>query len=172
MVNPLPSGFFSKHDVQEYRWLVGQLHDGETLVELGVWVGRSLCSVAHLIRAKHLHVVAVDTFTKTTERFKQTITRPQMDVFVENMERFGVTPECVQMASHLAAPLVREAGLVFIDAAHDYASVMRDIEAWRGKSRIIAGHDYAMPQFGVKRAVDEVFPEARVRGNIWTVRLK
>lgn len=168
--NPLPSGFFSRHDIQEYRWLVGHLHEGDTLVELGVWLGRSLCSVAHLVREKHLNVVAVDTFTKSSERFKQVITRPQMDVFLENMARFGVTPRCIQSQSHLAAPMVASAGLVFIDAAHDYESVVRDIKAWKGKARILAGHDYNMPKFGVKRAVDELFPDARVRGNIWSVR--
>jgi hypothetical protein len=45
---------------------------------------------------------------------------------------------------------------VFIDAAHDYASVVKDLAAWFPKLKpdgIFAGHDY--PWHEVKRAVDE-----------------
>jgi predicted O-methyltransferase YrrM len=52
---------------------------------------------------------------------------------------------------------------VYIDAAHDYASVKADIAAWAPKVReggIIAGHDYRDEDwlgdpYGVKSAVDE-----------------
>jgi hypothetical protein len=54
---------------------------------------------------------------------------------------------------------------VYIDARHDYDSVVEDLNAWFSKVKaggILAGHDYAdgsFPQgeFGVKRAVDEFF---------------
>jgi hypothetical protein len=54
---------------------------------------------------------------------------------------------------------------VYIDARHDYESVLEDLEAWFPKVKpggILAGHDYAdgnLPQgdFGVKSAVDEFF---------------
>ena len=49
---------------------------------------------------------------------------------------------------------------VFIDAAHDYENVTKDIEAWFPKVKtntgIISGHDYAWgPE--VKKAVDDFF---------------
>ena len=47
---------------------------------------------------------------------------------------------------------------VFIDAAHDYDSVMRDLRAWHPKLRhdgVIAGHDWAFD--GVHRAVRDYF---------------
>jgi len=46
---------------------------------------------------------------------------------------------------------------VYIDAAHDYASVSADIQAWLPLVKvggIIAGHDY---MHDVKRAVDQIF---------------
>lgn len=54
---------------------------------------------------------------------------------------------------------------VYIDARHDYASVLEDLAAWCTKVRpggIFAGHDYVdgdIPEgdFGVKSAVDEFF---------------
>ena len=54
---------------------------------------------------------------------------------------------------------------VYIDARHDYDSVLEDLEAWFPKLRpggLMAGHDYADGEFrqgvfGVKSAVDEFF---------------
>jgi hypothetical protein len=46
----------------------------------------------------------------------------------------------------------------FIDAAHDYESVLRDIRAWLPKIRkggILAGHD--LPHGPVRQAVEHVF---------------
>lgn len=47
---------------------------------------------------------------------------------------------------------------VFVDAAHDLASVTADIDAWHGKVKpggLMSGHDYvAQSVNGVKRAVD------------------
>lgn len=52
---------------------------------------------------------------------------------------------------------------VYIDAAHDYENVLRDLTAWWPKVRVggaIGGHDYLPPSFEwtqVSRAVDEFF---------------
>ena len=49
---------------------------------------------------------------------------------------------------------------VFIDAGHEYDSVIKDIKSWYPKVKtggVIAGHDYTQPTCGVKRAVDEFF---------------
>ncbi len=63
--------------------------------------------------------------------------------------------------------------LVYIDADHTYRGVKRDIEAWRSKVRpggILCGHDYGAPNYeGVKRAVDEAFPHATIKGDMWSV---
>jgi lipopolysaccharide biosynthesis glycosyltransferase len=66
---------------------------------------------------------------------------------------------------------------VYIDARHDYDSVLKDIKLWYHKVRkggIIAGHDYLDGEyafeenkhstvFGVKKAVDEFFGEEKIR---------
>lgn len=52
---------------------------------------------------------------------------------------------------------------VFLDAAHDYESVCRDIRAWLPKVRSggwLAGDDYCDVWPGVKRAVSELLPGA------------
>ena len=53
---------------------------------------------------------------------------------------------------------------VYIDAAHDYESVKKDIIAWTLKVKkggYICGHDYGVFP-GVKKAVDEIFPDAEI----------
>jgi FkbM family methyltransferase len=76
-----------------------------------------------------------------------------------------------RMTSHEAAQLWARLKLdfVYIDARHDYTSVINDLAAWTEKVKpggIIAGHDYLDGEllfdghskptlFGVKRAVDE-----------------
>ena len=59
---------------------------------------------------------------------------------------------------------------VYIDARHDYESVLEDLNAWFSKVKpggIFAGHDYvdgmlAQGDFGVKSAVDEFFAERNI----------
>jgi predicted O-methyltransferase YrrM len=72
---------------------------------------------------------------------------------------------------------------VFIDAGHDYNSVLRDVWAWSEKVRdkgLLSGHDYGGAgdrhgRFGVKKAVDEFAKangyEANVskRWHIWWI---
>jgi predicted O-methyltransferase YrrM len=86
---------------------------------------------------------------------------------IARLERFGSRSEIWRETSRKAASRVKDGSLDFayIDARHDYDSVLDDLEAWFPKVKaggIIAGHDYvngSFPsgEFGVKRAVDEFF---------------
>lgn len=169
----LPQGWFSPDDQVEYRYLVGSLPNGATMVEVGVWLGRSLCSVADLIRQKRIRVIAVDTFTKKRATGHAPLALGQYETFLNNLWEYGVTPTCYQMDSLHAAKMLRPVDFVFLDADHTYASVTQEIAAWRPKaSRLMGGHDYdnhEIPAIAVKRAVDEAFPHVRVRGRVWSV---
>jgi hypothetical protein len=78
-----------------------------------------------------------------------------------------------RMTSLEAAQDVADESLdfVFIDADHSYECCLADIKAWLPKIKpggFISGHDYDnpdYPQFGVKRAVEEVFGEVEVGAN-------
>jgi uncharacterized Rossmann fold enzyme len=68
---------------------------------------------------------------------------------------------------------------VFIDADHSYEGCRADIEAWLPKVKaggFIAGHDYdnaKYPQWGVKRAVDEMFGKVDLGENFtWFQRIQ
>jgi hypothetical protein len=85
----------------------------------------------------------------------------------ERLARYGSRSEIWRMKSVEAARRVPDGSLdfVYIDARHDYDSVLEDLDAWFSKVKpggILAGHDYAdgdfeQGRFGVKSAVDEFF---------------
>lgn len=103
--------------------------------------------------------------------------------FMSNCGHFpNVVP--VQAYSPAAVEFVPgDVDMVFIDGAHDYASVVADLQAWLPKTkRLICGHDYYdTDQWAVKRAVDEMFGDRvqpaidgdteYLKTAIWTVRL-
>ena len=62
---------------------------------------------------------------------------------------------------------------VYIDGAHDYESVKKDILNWKKKVKknsYIAGDDYEWP--GLKNAVKEIFPNHEVIGTQWIAKLE
>ena len=85
------------------------------------------------------------------------------------LARHGARSEIWRTTSVEAAARVADGSLdfAFIDARHDYASVLEDLHAWYSKVRpggILAGHDYVdgpFPAgvFGVRAAVDEFLGE-------------
>ena len=83
---------------------------------------------------------------------------------MENMHRGEVADlvHPVQMSSTQAAQTFPDNffDFIFLDAAHDYASVQEDLRAWWPKLKaggLFAGHDYSPVWPGVWRAVSEFF---------------
>ena len=61
---------------------------------------------------------------------------------------------------------------IFIDASHVYRNVITDIVCWTPKIKIggiISGHDYRSNKYNVKGAVDKLFPNANIQGEIWWI---
>ncbi|HEV7223844.1 MAG TPA: class I SAM-dependent methyltransferase [Pirellulales bacterium] len=71
------------------------------------------------------------------------------------------TVSFIAAESTLAAERFDDLDFAFIDAAHDYQSVLADRQAWWPKIKkggILAGHDFSSAQFpGVKQAVEAFF---------------
>jgi predicted O-methyltransferase YrrM len=82
---------------------------------------------------------------------------------LNNVAPFGGRAIIIRADSVGVSKHIKDGSLdfVFIDAAHDYDSVKKDIEAWYPKVRkggLVTGHDYNKIRFpGVVRAVDERF---------------
>lgn len=156
-------GWFSDDDAAAYCALAKQVPKGGILVEVGVWLGRSIFSIADIAVQRRIKIIAVDTWLGSEEH--ATLNKEKLfERFLDNVVKFKleryVTP--LHLESTLAARVMAKANtkfdLVFIDAAHDSESVKADIAAWLPLTRKIAGHDYTPGYCGVPNAVDELLP--------------
>ena len=182
-MNPpgLPKGWFDEFDVAAYREIYASQPDNIKAVEVGCFMGRSLCSVADILLAKNISVVAVDAFNPQPKNETFAAVLNSLDLkatCAENLASFGITTEVelIKMPSHQASELFEENyfDLIFLDADHTYQSVIRDIECWRPRLKpggLLAGHDYGNSHLGVDKAVQEVFGDKfhwHKPANIWS----
>ena len=143
----LPQGWFHDGDINQYRKLIESLPNNSTIIELGVWKGRSLCSIADLIKKKNLKVYAVDTFKGTIGEEKEHKAANKLDLkneFLENIKKFDIEVQLYAMTTNEAAIIINEEfDLIFIDADHSDKGITDDLNNWLPKCKgIIAGHDY------------------------------
>ncbi len=174
-------GFFNFWGL--YQSMVHRMQDGDIAVEVGCWMGRSVIFLAQCAQQqqKAIQIYAVDHFKgEKGEPEHEGIVAAHggsiRGAFEENLQRCGVggiirvlEEESSEAAKHLADSSL---AFVFIDAAHDYESVKRDINAWAPKIKpggIIAGHDAHWHE--VTNAVLEKWPTANVLASIWWVVL-
>lgn len=171
-------------DWPRYYESVVERYPGGTLVEVGCYLGRSLCFLGDLVKesGKPFTVIGVDTCTGSgpengTDHHAEAVSagagtmagalhRNVMACGLEDVVTLVIATSV--RASWMFA--VRSLTMVFLDAAHDEANVMRDITAWKSKVREggeIAGDDYGTPDQpddervwpGVKRAVSHLLPD-------------
>lgn len=149
-----------------YKEMVNK-YDSGTFVEVGVWKGMSAAymAVEILNSGKPITLHCVDSWEYLASQGE--IPAHKFNnlyaTFIHNMKpvKHIVTP--VKAISWEAASQYQDNSLefVFIDAAHDYQSVKKDLQAWYpkvAKGGTFAGHDYSWgPE--VKRAVNEFFPQ-------------
>jgi hypothetical protein len=143
-------------------------------VEIGVQQGEFSETILKYWRGRHL--ISIDPWREDApEHYIDIANVPQAthDSFFEatrrRLAKYGERSTIWRMTSTDAAPRIPRHALdfVYIDARHDYPSVLEDLEAWYPLVRpggIIAGHDYidghfAAGEFGVKSAVDRFFAD-------------
>lgn len=148
------------------------------LVGCGVEVG-----VQEGLYSEHLlrhwcgaHLISVDPWlSDAAERYVDIANVPQAahdaryDATRRRLAAFGTRSSVWRMTSLEASERIPHHSLdfVYLDARHDRASVLEDLEAWFDRVRpggILAGHDYLdgvfeAGVFGVKSAVDAFFDE-------------
>ena len=176
--NDLPDGFFGKEDIEFYRDCISELEDNSYIAEVGVWKGRSLCSIADLIKSKNLKVFAIDTFEGFSGDPNSPIENNIFNIFVENISKYDIANHIhiIPKNSFNASLDIPNNCLdfIFIDADHSYEAVRSDIDNWLPKLKnngIIAGHDYPYC-IGVKQAVEETFGNNVESGlRCWKVNL-
>lgn len=145
----LPDGYFGTSDIQSYHNLINKVPDGGIIAELGCWKGKSLCSVAELIKKKNIKVVAVDTFKGSVNEEEHQLIVQREDIksiFTDNMRLVGLNPQICEMTTHEASQLFEDNyfDLVFVDADHSYEACRKDLQDWWPKVKrggVLSGHD-------------------------------
>ena len=167
-------------DFESYYRSVVECYSGGDLVEVGCYLGRSLCFLGQLVRdsGKPFRVWGVDwclgsgvengndnhanAMKENGGSLAGKLHRNVCDCGLQDIVSLVVAE------SGRAAQLFADNSLtlVFLDARHEYADVCRDIELWSPKVRLggeIGGDDYGIKDEapvwpGVRRAVDEMLP--------------
>jgi predicted O-methyltransferase YrrM len=148
-------------------------HGPAIAIDVGVWKGQSTISLATAMKAASLDgcVIAVDTFLGSAEHWsaQQLYSRrhglPDIyETFLDNVCNADLADYIVPMpqtsttAAIILAQLKISASLVHIDAAHEYAEVLRDAESyWKllNPGGYLIGDDYHETWPGVVKAAGE-----------------
>ncbi|BBX44307.1 hypothetical protein GCM10009641_73370 [Mycobacterium cookii] len=154
--------------------------DGSRFVEVGCYLGRSICSLGEVLRTagRDIRIVGVDTARGSGPEGPGNTDAhgPAVDhgggtfagLLHRNIIDCGLT-EAIQLVisdSVAAADFFADGSLawVHIDARHDYDSVVADIKAWAPKvmpGGWLSGDDYQADWWpGVVSAVSDTLPAA------------
>jgi len=163
-------GWFDFSDV--YQEQVDRVNGRQAhFVEVGAWLGKSTVFMADAIRksGKAIRFDCIDNWEGGTEgkanrvTGREIVAKRKTDLhrdFLDNVKRCGVSSfvNPIRGDSTKTAEQYADSSLdfVFIDADHEYESVLRDLRAWYPKVKpggTLAGHDYH--ESGPKKAVDE-----------------
>ena len=150
-----------------YRNVASTIKDGSTFVEIGSWMGQSIICLCQALQdlGKNCKIYCVDTFKGEQNQPSHLAIVDNLGgnirhVFEENISRAGVYDmiQIIEGDSAESASLFADDSIdvIYIDAAHDYDSVVKDVSAWFPKCKsdgLFSGHDY--PWHEVKKAVDE-----------------
>ena len=173
-------GWFNWRSAQEEA--VTHFPEGSRFVEVGTYLGRSLCSLGEVVErsGKRITVIGVDTCRGSGPEgwrgkdYHAAAVQKGEGTFAGALHKnlldcgFGDTIQLIISDSVAAAGLFPEASLdwVHLDARHDYASVKADIEAWLPKIKPngwLSGDDYNEEKWpGVVTAIGELLPGAEL----------
>ena len=158
--------------LNDMGWLVDQAANCDTIVEVGVWKGRSLRAMCDNIKPGG-HAYGVDHWEGSpneleTHHKEAATEKGRQQLFAEVQANLGDLVEAgtltllkmpsLEGAAYLA-PILKERGgadFIFIDACHVYEAVRDDIAAWLPLVRpggLLAGHDRKFS--GVRKALEE-----------------
>lgn len=170
--------------------------DARKAVEVGVYRGETSAAILH--HCPDLHLTMVDPWAEQPagdyrasgdQRARDSKVGHDLsrEIAIASVQHHIHGKRCqpIRDRSTTVATEFRRAGrqwdLVFIDAAHDYQSVVEDIAAWRPLVRqggILCGHDYGHRRYrGVKQAVDEFAEKCGLKlqvdreATVWWVQL-
>ena len=158
-----------------YSRLVRETPDGGTIVEVGVWKGKSLSylGVEVVNSGKKINVHGIDMWTAGLHGGDNVHDNVVYNIAMNNLRPLEGVVQTFRMSSLEGPRLYQDESLdvVFIDACHTYDCVKADIAAWLPKVKrggYLAGHDYN--QDDVSRAVNEALTDIESTEVCWVYR--
>lgn len=154
-------GWFSVPEAKLMRDRVASLPDPASVVQLGVWAGKSLYAACEGLKGKGGSVHAVDLWSERAEAVKTDgLTATEALRWLSRMvssTRLNDFVYVVMCDSSKAANLHHkgQVDLLFIDAGHFPPEVRADVDAWLPKMRpgsLVLFHDCYLP--GVRAAIE------------------
>lgn len=150
-------------DNPTYRMALDRAQDGSKFVEVGVYLGRTAAFMAVEIinrGLKNVRFDAIDNFQGVWTVNDPYAAQAMYEACIENLRPVRNQVNLIKGESLDIVSNYEDNSLdfVFIDASHDYDSVMADLEAWYPKVKnggLFAGDDYMQNWPGVIKAVDE-----------------
>lgn len=152
-----------------YKDAVLRAKDGARFVELGAWKGHSsvFMAVEIINSGKRITFDTIDNWSQGETR----------DEFIKNIEPVSGWVYVITAVSWEAAKFYEDRSIdfLFIDAAHDKDSKVKDIKAWLPKIKhggVMAGHDYTPDMDDYNRtyeAVNETLGKENISviKNVW-----
>lgn len=194
-VNPAPEGAWITNwggDNELFKELIRE-RNPEVIVEVGSWRGESAITMGRLLAELGLDgaIICVDTWLGSAEHWNDPGAggglNPGIDGhptvyrdFLANVKGAGLTETVIPfpISSEAGARYLGHVGihpdLVYIDASHEYRTVLNDMEAyWEilAPGGTMFGHDIQMP--GVRKAFKEFMlslnVEATERNGCWII---
>jgi predicted O-methyltransferase YrrM len=168
-------GLTKQSELELLARLARAMSDRAVVVEVGSYQGRSTLAIAEGLDAvPEATLIAVDTFAGDPAWSDRTAPAEARAIFDRNTAEVCCL-RVIQSESVAAAEQIADASVdwVFIDALHDYRSVIADIRAWAPKVKpngLFSGHDWG--RHGVSDAVLAFFPldQIEVQHSIWMTR--
>jgi hypothetical protein len=171
-------GWFQWRSAQEEA--VQRFASGSCFIEVGTYLGRSICSLGEVIQlsGKTIRVIGIDTCRgsgpegQRQKNYHGAVVAEYGGTFAGALHKnildcgYGESISLIIADSITASSFFRDASMdwIHLDARHDYASVKADIRAWLPKLKPggwLSGDDYDEIKWPeVVQAVREVLPGA------------
>ena len=170
-----------------FNWRPGQelavqhFSNGSRFVEVGTYLGRSICSLAEVVASsgKNFTIIGIDTCQGSgpegikQKNYHQAAVEAGGGTFAGILHRNLLACDAAKHVNLIISDSLSAAKLfpdayfdwVHLDARHDYQSVHEDIQAWLPKVKAsgwISGDDYNSEKWpGLVKAVQELLPAAK-----------
>ena len=167
-------GWFPKENEIVLRNLIKD-NNIKTVIEIGCFLGKSTSFFVE----QGCKVIAIDTFEGASDLNDCKAVKKRLPTLFEqfkfNMRELGIEDkvEVYKMRSERAfyefwEDCVDEVDMVYIDGSHDYEDVWFDINNWQEMAKkVICGDDYTKHHDGVRKAVDDLLPDANKLNRVW-----